>query len=103
MPNRSVRLSHPTLKVLRLLVDNPRNHPSGAEISRETGVGSGTLYPMLGRLEEAGWLASEWESIDPTEAGRPRKRFYWLTAAGSMNAQAALDEVGLPSGRLAWT
>jgi hypothetical protein len=34
---------------------------------KATKVGSGTLYPMLARLEAAGWLTSEWEVVDPSE------------------------------------
>ena len=41
-------------------------------------MGSGTLYPLLARLEAAGWFTSEWEDVDPSEVGRPRRRLYKL-------------------------
>lgn len=102
MSDQNVRLSGPTLKVLKLFLAKPREGRSGAEISRETGVGSGTLYPMLARLEQAGWLTSEWEVIDPSEAGRPRRRFYKLSALGQIQANTAFSEFQMPAGELAW-
>jgi DNA-binding PadR family transcriptional regulator len=98
-----VRLSQQGLKVLRFLMETPREGRSGAEMSKATKVGSGTLYPMLARLEAAGWLKSEWEVIDPSEAGRPRRRFYKLTAVGQNNAQKSLADLQMAGGRLAWT
>ena len=81
--DQSVRLSGPTLKVLKLLLEKPGvRSQSGADISRSTNVGSGTLYPLLARLEQAGWLRSEWEVVDPSEVGRPRRRFYKITGTG---------------------
>jgi PadR family transcriptional regulator PadR len=95
MAEQDVRLTQPTLKVLRFLLETPREGRSGAEMSKATKVGSGTLYPMLARLEAAGWLSSEWEAIDPREAGRPRRRFYKLTGSGQNCAGAALEELQL--------
>ena len=102
MSQQDIRLSGPTLKVLKLFLAKPREGRSGAEISRETKVGSGTLYPMLARLEQAGWLTSEWEIINPREAGRPRRRFYKLTAVGQTKANAAFADFQVPAGKLAW-
>jgi PadR family transcriptional regulator PadR len=98
------RLSQPALRVLRYLIDKPLEPRSGAEIGKATGTGSGTLYPLLLRLEGAGWLSSEWEMIDPHEAGRPRRRFYKLTALGQNKAHHALAELQIsPAGIPAWT
>jgi DNA-binding PadR family transcriptional regulator len=102
MPEQDVRLTQPTLKVLRFLLEKPREGRSGAEMAKATRVGSGTLYPMLARLEAAGWLTSEWEAIDPREAGRPRRRYYKLTALGQTNARAALAELQVAAGEPAW-
>jgi PadR family transcriptional regulator, regulatory protein PadR len=103
MSEYDVRLSQSTLKVLRFLLETPREGRSGAEMSKATRVGSGTLYPMLARLEAAGWLTSEWEQVDPSEAGRPRRRFYKLTGVGQNQARAALAELQVSTGALAWT
>ena len=97
-----VRLTQPALKVLRFLMETPREGRSGAEVSKATKVGSGTLYPMLARLEVAGWLSSEWEVIDPSEAGRPRRRFYQLTAVGQNKSREALVGLQIATGELAW-
>jgi DNA-binding PadR family transcriptional regulator len=54
----------------------------GADITRITGIKSGTLYPLLARFEKAGWLKSRLEAIDPVTAGRPQRRLYRMTSAG---------------------
>ena len=104
MDEREPRLSGPTLKVLRLYLMAPRAEHSGADISKRTKVGAGTLYPLLARLETAGWLTSEWENLDPKEAGRPRKRFYRITAVGQNKGRAALEDLqmDIPAGGIAW-
>ena len=51
---------------------------------------SGTIYPILSRLERAGWLESRWEEIDPKEEKRPRKRFYRVTENGERLAKEAI-------------
>jgi PadR family transcriptional regulator, regulatory protein PadR len=96
----SVRLSQQSLKVLKFLVENPAEERSGAEMSKCTGTASGTLYPMLARLEGAGWLSSRWEEIVPSKEGRPRRRLYKLTGLGQRNAGRALSDLQL--GGLAW-
>ena len=57
----------------------------------------GTLYKALGRMEKAGWLASEWEDPDvAAEEGRPRRRLYEITAAGRKAlAEAARRDDGV--------
>jgi PadR family transcriptional regulator len=99
---KSPRLTHSTLKVLRMFMENPARDYAGSEISKAAGVWSGTLYPMLARLEVAGWLTSEWESIDPRQAGRPRKRFYKITALGQRSAQDAFAQLDLARGGKSW-
>ena len=97
-----IRLSGPTLKVLKLMLEKPRQGLSGAEFSRTLGIGSGTLYPLLARLESASWVKSEWEDVEPSEAGRPRKRFYRLTGQGQTRARKALAELQTDAGILVW-
>lgn len=81
-----VRMSLQTLKVLEAFLENPTDQLSGAEVHERSGLASGTLYPILLRLEAAGWFVSRWESIDPSEAGRPRRRLYRLTSTGLKRA-----------------
>jgi len=52
-----------------------------------TGLPSGTLYPILVRLERAGWVESRWERTDPVADGRPNRRYYQLTAEGAVAAR----------------
>lgn len=104
MADNEPRMSGPTLKVLHWLLTAGSSEASGAAISKATGVGAGTLYPLLARLEGAGWITGQWERIEPSEAGRPRRRFYELTGLGTTRARAALNEFQLaPTGRgVAW-
>ena len=67
-----------TRAVLASLVGERDRWRHGYDISKETGLASGTLYPLLRRLEEQGLLESEWN----TEGSRPR-RYYRRSAAGS--------------------
>lgn len=84
--DREVRMSLQTLKVLEAFLENPSQQLSGAEVHQRCGLASGTLYPILLRLEAAGWFVSRWESIDPSSAGRPRRRLYRLTPTGLRRA-----------------
>jgi PadR family transcriptional regulator PadR len=84
--DRSVRMSLQTLRVLETFLESPAEQLSGADVYQRCGIASGTLYPILLRLESAGWFVSRWESIDPSTAGRPRRRLYRLTSAGLRRA-----------------
>ena len=75
---------------------------SGADIGKAASLRSGTLYPILMRLEECGWLSSRWEEGDPKKLGRPRRRYYRVTGIGATRAHAALRELQPGNGRVAW-
>lgn len=94
------RLSHQGLKVLRVFLvsfsDNVRAELAGADVMKEVGISSGTLYPILLRLERSGVLESRWEETAPGDLGRPRRRFYRLTAHGAQFAHDALHELMPP-------
>jgi DNA-binding PadR family transcriptional regulator len=76
-----------------VFLEDPSQHRYGFELTRQSGVKSGTLYPILDRLEgDLGWLDSYWEDVDPSDVGRPRKRFYRLTATGEIDARRATIE-----------
>jgi PadR family transcriptional regulator, regulatory protein PadR len=87
-----LKLSAAGLRLIRHFCDDPAQRWSGTELSKKTGLGSSTLYPLLAKLEKAGWLSPEWEVIDPREAGRPRRRYYKLTAIGAHGARSALAD-----------
>jgi DNA-binding PadR family transcriptional regulator len=96
------RMSAHTLKVLGALLSSGRDELSGAEIGRTTKLASGTLYPILLRLEKAGWLQSRWEAEDASSLGRPRRRLYLVTAVGAQKAAAAFKDLEPALGRVAW-
>ena len=84
--DRSIRMSLQTLRVLDAFLENPAHELSGADIQKRSSLASGTLYPILLRLESAQWFVSRWEAINPTIAGRPRRRLYRLTPSGLARA-----------------
>jgi PadR family transcriptional regulator len=83
---RDVRMSLQTLRVLEAFLEDPNRELAGSDVQKRSSLASGTLYPILLRLESAGWFVSRWENISPAEAGRPRRRLYRLTATGLARA-----------------
>jgi PadR family transcriptional regulator PadR len=96
------RMSAQTIKVLGALMSSSSDELSGADIGRATKLASGTLYPILARLEQAGWFESRWESEQPQALGRPRRRLYRITAIGMKNASATFRDLLPAFGRVAW-
>jgi len=84
--SRIRRPSQSTLSVLKSLSQAP-DGLHGYAIIKATGLASGTLYPILMRLSERGWLERDWV-IDETEAGPPR-RLYKLTGPGRAQIEAS--------------
>jgi PadR family transcriptional regulator len=82
---RSPNSSPQTLRLLAALLGRPAEWRHGYDLSKETGLKSGTLYPILMRLERQGWLETEWQ--DAGTAGRPPRHLYRLTSAGVESAQ----------------
>jgi PadR family transcriptional regulator PadR len=92
----------PTQLVLRALLADPAEERYGVEIGTAAGLPSGTVHPILARLESVGWLTSRWEEIDPRAEGRPARRYYRLTPDGLELAQGALARAYTASARPAW-
>jgi DNA-binding PadR family transcriptional regulator len=80
----------PAQLVLGVLLEDPQREIYGRELGDAAGLPSGTIHPILARLEGMGWLESRWEDIDPKAAGRPARRYYRLTADGAVRARDAL-------------
>jgi PadR family transcriptional regulator, regulatory protein PadR len=98
----SRRFSPQALSVLAALCAAPAAWHHGYGIARETGLRSGTLYPILIRLADRGLVAARWEDEQP--AGRPRRHQYQLTPEGLAAARAALADLpaapaAAPAGR----
>jgi PadR family transcriptional regulator, regulatory protein PadR len=75
-----LRVSPQTFAVLDALLQHPAQWRHGYSLSQQTELPSGTLYPILMRLEKAGWLETRWEQ--PGNLGRPPRHLYRLTAQG---------------------
>src|ERR1035441_7061780 len=87
------RTSKQTLALLSALAAKPSQWHYGYALSRETELMSGTLYPILMRLEQRGWLETQWENpqeLAEGRAGRPPRHMYRLTAGGRAWATEAL-------------
>ena len=87
----------PTQRVLEALLDDPARELYGLEIGTAAGLRSGTVHPILARLEGCGWLASRWEVVDASAEGRPPRRYYRLTGDGAESARAALARAYRPA------
>ena len=83
---RPANISRQTQRVLAALAAQPQAWRHGYDLSKETGLKSGTLYPLLMRLADQDLLESEWRP--PEQAGRPPRHAYRLTGRG---VRAALE------------
>lgn len=86
-----------TLQVFEALLDDPQRWRYGYELSKQTSLASGTLYPILMRLTDQRLLETRWEPAD--EPGRPPRHVYRLTADGAALAtqrRAARTTSGAP-------
>lgn len=95
-----------TRQLLSQMLNEPEGDHYGFEILKATGLKPGTLYPMLARLEDAGWIEGRWERIDPETARRPPRRYYRLTSLGvtsaievQQGAAASIDLTGSVTSR----
>ena len=84
---RNRRPSAQTRAVLEFLSSDPERWCHGYELCTETGIASGTLYPLLIRLADRDYLESKWEQADAP--GRPPRHLYRLTTAGRQYATQA--------------
>ncbi|GAA1258653.1 hypothetical protein GCM10009677_06800 [Sphaerisporangium rubeum] len=83
------RVGKATLDVLDALA-NAEEDQHGFALAKQVGRPTGSIYPALSRLEEAGWLESYW--AEPAPEGRPRRRLYHLTEEGRQAAHELLSE-----------
>lgn len=80
------------MKVLNAFLTEPMREQYGFGLMRATGVKSGSLYPILERLETLGWVEVRDEAIDERAAGRPKRRLYRLTGVGEREAQRTVAD-----------
>jgi PadR family transcriptional regulator, regulatory protein PadR len=89
------RMTIPTQRVLESLLTAEESY--GAQIGALARLPSGTVHPILARLEGVGWATSRWEDIDPSAEGRPPRRYYSLTPDGRDQARVALARAYRPA------
>ncbi len=82
----NLKLTPQTLLILEALLDHPTDWKYGYNLSRVTGLKSGTLYPLLMRLADRKLLETSWE--EASEPGRPPRHMYRFTAEGLQLARA---------------
>jgi PadR family transcriptional regulator len=80
-----------TIRLLTALGREGRRWRYGYDLGKETGLKSGSLYPILIRLADRGLLETDWENEPPR--GRPPRHLYRLTSAGEAHL-ALLEESG---------
>ena len=91
-PNKQVApLSYNATLVLRAMT---QGYEFGFDIMRVTELPSGTVYPLLRRLEAGGLVDSGWEDDESAhDEGRPARRYYAITKAGERQLEAALKRI----------
>lgn len=93
------RITYSTAAVLAAIAAGARY---GFEIMDATGLASGTVYPILRRLEDARLLAGKWEKVaDARDEQRPPRRYYQITGAGRQAARDAIARFPALGGRRA--
>jgi PadR family transcriptional regulator PadR len=60
----------------------PNGRHWGYDLSKKSGVKPGSLYPILQRMLDENWLSAGWQDPNEAATGRPRRRYYKLTAEG---------------------
>ena len=91
------RLTRETLKVVAAVLERPAERHYGYALSKASGLAPGTIYPILFRLERAGWLVSAWDAGDRSNGTRPR-RYYTVTGLGAQAGAAAIAARARPGG-----
>lgn len=91
-----MQMTHSLVAVVTELLGAPDDRHWGYEMSRTSGIRSGVLYPILGRLLDRGWLEDGWEDAKEVQGKRPPRRYYKVTEEGlselgAIARQAATD------------
>ena len=97
---RNRALSRPALAVVAALSEAGGEWRHGYDLVRATGFQSGTIYPLLMRLEAQGFLEAQWQ--ESAARGRPPRHAYRLTASGMrLASQSSATPAALPRRRQA--
>jgi DNA-binding PadR family transcriptional regulator len=92
-----VKLTNALERVLRVFLEDPQADRYGYDLMKAAKIASGTLYPMLARLQDEGLVNSAWEAPRPDADGRPPRKYYRLTGEGVRVARLELAQASLES------
>jgi PadR family transcriptional regulator PadR len=104
-----MRVTEPLVRVAAVLMADPRGQHYGYQTSKDAGVRSGVLYPLLSRMLDEGWLTDGWQHPEETVNGRPPRRYYELTDQGRAELACLLaaadtrQRFGRPALKPRWT
>ncbi|MEU7003157.1 helix-turn-helix domain-containing protein [Nonomuraea sp. NPDC046570] len=85
----AIRLTDATVDVLEVLTTHAGRDVYGLEVAQSSRRPTGTVYPLLARLERQGWIKGQWDVAEEARKG-PRRRYYRLTGEGAASAERAL-------------
>ena len=85
-----MKLTGPLERVLRVFLADVSARRYGYDLMKAARLPSGTLYPMLARLEGEGLVSSQWEARQDNDGGRPPRKYYQLTGEGARVARLEL-------------
>jgi PadR family transcriptional regulator PadR len=89
---RRVKLTASLERVLRVFLTDTSALHYGYDLMKAARLPSGTLYPMLARLQEQGLVTSQWEPQPDDAGGRPPRKYYQLTGEGVRVARLELAQ-----------
>lgn len=84
------------LRILELFIANDKSSYCGSDVMRFLNLPSGTVYPLLTRMTNAGWLNRELENVNPKLVGRPAKRFYQISSTGLKEGKRLISSQKVP-------
>jgi PadR family transcriptional regulator, regulatory protein PadR len=94
-----VKLTGPLERVLRVFLADTSARRYGYDLMKAARLPSGTLYPMLARLDDEGLVTSEWEPPSDDAGGRPPRKYYQLTGEGIRVARLELAQAAAAAPR----
>jgi DNA-binding PadR family transcriptional regulator len=96
-----VKLTPALERVLRVFLTDIAARQYGYDLMKAARLPSGTLYPMLARLQDEGLVTSRWEPQPEDAGGRPPRKYYQLTAEGARTARVELAQASSTAPRRA--
>ncbi len=89
-----MRRTDALIRVTMALMDDPVGQHWGYALSKQSGVRSGVMYPILQRMLDEGWIADGWEKLADIREKRPPRRYYQVTGDGLAALADILEDAG---------